>query len=70
MTARTFNPDALRRIRRERGLSQRALADEIGRVHNTVSLYESGRNVPTVGVLATIADVLNAPMDAFVKAAA
>lgn len=38
MSARTFTPDALRHIRAEHGLSQRALVDEIDRVHNTVSL--------------------------------
>ncbi|KOU97410.1 transcriptional regulator [Streptomyces sp. XY511] len=70
MTARTFSPDALRQIRRNRGLSQRRLATSVG-VHNTaISGYENGRRRPDVDTLAVIADVLGEPMDAFVKAAA
>ncbi|KIF67735.1 transcriptional regulator [Streptomyces sp. AcH 505] len=70
MPARTFSPDALRQIRRERGVSQRRLATCLG-VHNTaISAYENGRRRPDVNTLATIADALGVRMDDFVKAGA
>ncbi|MFD9190133.1 helix-turn-helix domain-containing protein [Streptomyces phaeochromogenes] len=70
MPARTFSPDALRRIRHERGLSQKRLAASLG-VHNTaISAYENGRRRPDVETLATIADTLGVRMDDFVRAAA
>ncbi|MBL3665636.1 helix-turn-helix transcriptional regulator [Streptomyces sp. M2CJ-2] len=64
-----FDPDALRRIRRERGVTQQKLADMVGRDVTTVSQYERGRYGLSVGTLAAIARALNAPMDAFIKAA-
>lgn len=70
MSALTFSPDALRQIRRERGVTQRKLAAEIGRDFTTVSQYETGRCAPSVGTLATIAAALDAKMTDFIKAAA
>jgi len=70
MPARTFSPDALRQIRRQRGVTQHKLAAEIGRDFTTVSQYETGRCAPSLEALATIADVLDTPMTAFIKAAA
>ncbi|MFI2634733.1 helix-turn-helix domain-containing protein [Streptomyces collinus] len=70
MPARTFSPDALRQIRRERGVTQRKLAAEIGRDFTTVSQYETGRCAPSLEALTTIADVLGAPVTAFIKAGA
>ncbi|MFF3710430.1 helix-turn-helix domain-containing protein [Streptomyces phaeochromogenes] len=70
MPASQFSPDALRRIRRERGVTQRKLAAEIGRDFTTVSQYECGRCAPSVGTLATIADTLGVRLDDLVKAAA
>ncbi|WP_326739050.1 helix-turn-helix domain-containing protein [Streptomyces sp. NBC_01022] len=70
MPARTFSPDALRRIRRDRGVSQKRLAVSLG-VHNTaISAYENGRRRPDVDTLATIADTLGVRMDDFVQAVA
>ncbi|QDI68796.1 transcriptional regulator [Streptomyces calvus] len=66
MPSRNFDPDALRRIRRERGLTQVALAAALGRSFTAISMYENGRSTPPVDVLAAIADTLDAPMDAFV----
>ncbi|WP_435173607.1 helix-turn-helix domain-containing protein [Actinacidiphila sp. bgisy145] len=66
MSARTFSPDALRQIRRDRGVTQVQLAAVLGRSITSVSMYENGRSTPPVEVLAAIADALNAPMDAFV----
>ncbi|WP_031103438.1 helix-turn-helix domain-containing protein [Streptomyces sp. NRRL S-146] len=70
MPARTFSPDALRQIRRQRGVTQLKLAASLG-VHNTaISAYERGHRRPDVETLATIADVLGARMDDFVTAVA
>lgn len=54
----------------ERGVTQRKLAAEIGRDFTTVSQYETGRCAPSLEALATIADVLDTPVTAFIKAAA
>lgn len=70
MPARTFSPDALRQIRRDRGVSQKNLAAAIGRDFTTVSQYENGKCAPSLGVLASIADVLGAPVTDFIKVAA
>jgi transcriptional regulator with XRE-family HTH domain len=70
MPARTFSPDALRQIRRKRGVTQRKQAASLG-IHNTaISAYENGHRRPDVETLATIADVLGARMDDFVRAVA
>ncbi|WP_060176885.1 helix-turn-helix domain-containing protein [Streptomyces sp. IMTB 1903] len=66
MPALRFNPDALRQIRRQRGVTQRALAVEIGRDFTTISHYESGRYAPSVGTLSSIAAALGARMDDFI----
>ncbi|WP_250852979.1 helix-turn-helix domain-containing protein [Streptomyces rhizosphaericus] len=44
--ARTFSSDALRQIRRERGVTQRKLAAAIGRDFTSISMYENGRSTP------------------------
>ncbi|MER7509988.1 helix-turn-helix transcriptional regulator [Streptomyces lavendulae] len=59
MTAFKFNPDALRRIRRESGIAQRLLAEEIGVAHTTISHWESGHFKPSVDHLFCIAAVLS-----------
>lgn len=64
-----FDPDALRRIRLERGLSQQRLAAKVGRQATDISQMERGRRGLSVGALATIAHALDVPMDAFIKAA-
>ncbi|MEV5078676.1 helix-turn-helix transcriptional regulator [Streptomyces sp. NPDC056159] len=70
MPARTFSPDSLRHLRRQRGVTQHKLAASLG-VHKTaISAYENGRRRPDVETLATIADVLGARMDDFVTAGA
>ncbi|GAA3181001.1 hypothetical protein GCM10010451_32720 [Streptomyces virens] len=64
-----FDPDALRRIRLERGLSQGKLATKVGREATVISQLERGRHGLTVATLAAIADALDAPMDDFIKSA-
>lgn len=66
MPARTFSPDTLRQIRRERGVTQVELAAVLGRSFTAIPMYENARSSPTVEVLAAIGDALNAPRDAFV----
>ncbi|MBM7052463.1 helix-turn-helix domain-containing protein [Streptomyces durocortorensis] len=65
MPARTFSPDALRRIRRERGVTQVKLAAKLGRTNTNVSGYENGHFAPSLVTLAAIADALDASMDDF-----
>jgi transcriptional regulator with XRE-family HTH domain len=48
----------LRRIREERGLSQRALADRAGVVKSTIYEAEAGRHIPRIQTLEKLADAL------------
>ncbi|MEU3897203.1 helix-turn-helix transcriptional regulator [Streptomyces sp. NPDC045251] len=58
-----FDPQALRRIREEHGLSQIKLAAKIGRNATTVNQYERGKTGVSVATLVAIADALGASMD-------
>lgn len=69
MPAFAFDPDALRHIRRERGLSQTKLAARLGLNNRAISLFECGNCGPSVSTLANIASVLGVRMDEFIKAA-
>jgi len=62
-----FDPEALRRIRRERGLSQHGLAAQVGISKISVSKMENGHHGPTVPTLATLARVLEVPMDELIR---
>jgi transcriptional regulator with XRE-family HTH domain len=48
----------LRRIREERGLSQRALADRAGVVKSTIYEAEAARHIPRIQTLEKLADAL------------
>lgn len=48
--------------REELGLTQQVLADQIGVMPATLSLYESGNRNPDLNRLAVIADKLHVPM--------
>ncbi|MFD9118842.1 helix-turn-helix domain-containing protein [Streptomyces bottropensis] len=65
MSTRTFDPQVLRRIRLERGLSQTKLSKAVGLYSTAVGLMENGHNGPSVTTLAALADVLDASMDDF-----
>lgn len=49
----------IRKYRKERGLSQRQLADKIGVSNGRVSNWEQGLNRPDADILAKLCDVLN-----------
>ena len=53
----------LQRIRKEKGLSQKELADALGVTQGTVSAWESGRWDPTVENLRAVAKVLGVTVD-------
>ena len=56
-------PEHLGELRRRRGLTQAALAESLGVLANQVSLYESGRSEPSLGVLRKLAVALSVSSD-------
>jgi transcriptional regulator with XRE-family HTH domain len=57
--------EKLKALRKERGLSIRALAERARLSPNTISLIENNSASPTVTTLYTIANVLDVPLSAF-----
>src|SRR5512138_2223966 len=55
----------LRDLRRQQGLSLRALAEKSGLSANTLSLIENGKTSPSVATLQQIAIALSIPITAF-----
>ena len=55
----------LRKLRAERGLSIRALAELSGLNVNTISLIENGKTSPSISTLQQIANALNFPINDF-----
>ena len=55
----------LRELRRQQGLSLRALAEKSGLSANTLSLIENGKTSPSVATLQQISLALNIPITAF-----
>ena len=51
--------EALKRWRQVRGLGQRGLADKSGVSYASIARIETGRQDPTVGLLARLAKALN-----------
>ena len=56
---------AIRRLRRERSLSQVAMGEALGISFQQVQKYENGRNRVSAGKLHKIADILGAPVSSF-----
>lgn len=59
MKLRRMVAQNLRRIRRERGLSQEELADLAGLNRNYVGMIEREENAPTVDALEQLSEALN-----------
>src|SRR5512143_557339 len=55
----------LRELRKQQGLSLRALAEKSGLSANTISLIENGKTSPSVATLQQIALALNITITAF-----
>ncbi len=53
--------DALRIMRKERGLSQEALAERADMAADYLGFIERGENVPTLTILLRLADALDVP---------
>ncbi len=53
----------LKAIRQQRGLTQKKLAEEIGKSVQAVSSYERNAQIPPIEVMISIADVLNVSLD-------
>lgn len=58
----TFN-ERLKGLRKQRGLSQRALANELGVGNSTIAMYESGQREPDHEMTEAIADYFNVDID-------
>lgn len=70
-TDSTMNIDvggSLRRLREERNLTLRALAEKSGLAINTLSLIENGKSSPSVSTLQQLAMALEVPITAFFEA--
>ena len=55
----------IKEARIKRGLSQKALAQKIGKAPTTISCYENGVQIPPTEVLKSIALALYVPIDYF-----
>ncbi len=55
--------DRLKKLRTAKGLSQRALADQIHISSSSIGMYESGQRQPDFETLETIADYFNVDID-------
>ena len=53
----------IKRLRRARGLTQRALADALGVTFQAVSKWENGRAAPDIFVLPGMASILGCQID-------
>jgi transcriptional regulator with XRE-family HTH domain len=60
-------PTNLRRIRKERGLSQTALAEKIGVSQASISYYEQNIEYPTVDKIYDLARVLNVEIEELIS---
>lgn len=57
----------MRELREKRGLSQKQLAEKIGRSSSAISSYEYDAQVPPTDVLLSIAVALNVPINFFLE---
>ncbi len=57
--------EKIKKYRKETGLTQKQLAEKIGRKEITIRKYESGEREPRISVINDICEALNIPIDKF-----
>lgn len=57
----------LRSVRKEKGITQKQLAELVGTAASTITNYENGEREPTLETLCKIADVLDVSLDMLVR---
>jgi transcriptional regulator with XRE-family HTH domain len=60
--------ERIRKAREQFGISQKALAEQIGLSDKAISTYESGRTLPPLDILFKIADILKKDASYFLDA--
>lgn len=55
----------IKKYRKEAGLTQKQLAEKIGRKEITIRKYESGEREPRISIINDICEALNLPIDEF-----
>lgn len=58
-----FMENRIKRLRKEAGISQKKLGDELGVAQTTISAWESGRNEPDYDSIRKIAEILTTSPD-------
>lgn len=53
----------IRRLRREKDITQKELGKAVGVAESTISLYESGRNIPDLNMMRKLALFFNVSLD-------
>ena len=66
----TLFTDALKRLRTEKGLSQRELAERMYVTRSTVNRWEAGTRLPDAAMLSRLSDVLGVDINSLLSAAA
>ena len=64
----TYFGTKLKKLRKEKRLTQKQLGEMIGVAHNTISSYESGTNEPEQDILFKLADILQVSINDFFPA--
>lgn len=57
----------IKKIRKEQGLTQVALAEKIGVKQNTISAWENGESYPRVEVLIKLSEIFGCTLDELVR---
>lgn len=57
--------EKIKKYRKEAGLTQKQLAERIGRKEITIRKYESGEREPRISIINDICEALNLPIDEF-----
>ena len=55
--------ERIAQLRRNKGLSQAALAQALGLSTSTIAMYEQGRREPSVSIIIALADALGVTID-------